>query len=351
MSSQRMTSMERVLTALSHREPDRVPFFLFPVLHGARELGLSIRDYFSRAQNVAEGQLRQRARYGHDCLYAFFHAPLELEAFGGEVLFRDDGPPNAGEPIIKEFSDIERLESPRIETCPGLQRVLDAIRIMAESSRGEVPIIGVVMSPFSLPVMQMGFDRYLDLIHERRDLFDRLMAVNEEFCTAWASAQCAAGANAICYFDPVSSPTIVPYALFNETGRRTAQRIKARLAAPIALHLASGRALALIDDLVALGIAAVGVSCSDELAQLKQAARGRIGLLGNLNGIEMRRWTPAETEQQVRHAIRIAGPGGGFILADNHGEIPWQVSEDTLMAISETVHRWGGYPLVEGSST
>ena len=34
------TSMERVLTTLGHREPDRVPLFLLLSLHGARELGL-----------------------------------------------------------------------------------------------------------------------------------------------------------------------------------------------------------------------------------------------------------------------------------------------------------------------
>ncbi|HSO82907.1 MAG TPA: methylcobamide--CoM methyltransferase MtbA, partial [Thiocapsa sp.] len=45
-------------------------------------------------------------------------------------------------------------------------------------------------------------------------------------------------------------------------------------------------------------------------------------------------------------AIRFAsGHGGGFILSDNHGEIPYQVPEDTLLAISEAVHRWGTYPL------
>jgi len=36
---------------------------------------------------------------------------------------------------------------------------------------------------------------------------------------------------------------------------------------------------------------------------------------------------------------------GGFILSDNHGEIPWQVPEEALLAVSEAVHTWGNYPL------
>ena len=67
-----MTPMQRVVTALSHREPDRVPLILLPTLHGARELGLSIRDYFSQARRVTEGQWRLQARFQQDCLYSFY---------------------------------------------------------------------------------------------------------------------------------------------------------------------------------------------------------------------------------------------------------------------------------------
>jgi uroporphyrinogen decarboxylase len=89
----------------------------------------------------------------------------------------------------------------------------------------------------------------------------------------------------------------------------------------------------------------VGVSILEDLARLKAAAAGRVSLLGNLNGIEMRRWTPADAELAVKRAIAAAGPGGGFILSDNHGEIPFQVVDETLLAIREAVDRWGRYPL------
>ena len=59
----------------------------------------------------------------------------------------------------------------------------------------------------------------------------------------------------------------------------------------------------------------------------------------------MRRWTPEEAETTVKEAIAKAGPGGGYILSDNPGEIPWQVPDEVLMAISDAVHKWGRYPL------
>ncbi len=59
----------------------------------------------------------------------------------------------------------------------------------------------------------------------------------------------------------------------------------------------------------------------------------------------MRRWTAADAERAVKRAIALAGPGGGFILGDNHGEIPLQVPDETLLAMRQAVDRWGQYPL------
>jgi uroporphyrinogen decarboxylase len=350
MSAAPMTSLQRVLTTLGHREPDRVPLFLLLSLHGARELGLPIRDYFSRPENVAEGQIRLRAKFGHDCLYAFFYAPVEIEAWGAEVIYREDGPPNSGTPFLADPEKIPLLRPPEVEKTPCLARVLEAIALMKARVGDDCPIIGVVMSPFSLPVMQMGFDRYLDLMAERPALFESLMAVNEAFCAAWANAQLAAGATAICYFDPVSSPTIVPPELYRRTGFEVARRTLAKIQGPTATHLASGRTLPVLADIAQTGTAVVGVSGLEDLAQVKAACKGKLTVLGNLNGIAMRRWSPEEAQTAVRQAIAQAGHGGGFILADNHGEIPWQTPDEVLFAIAEAARRWGTYPLPEGGA-
>ncbi|MCW5202400.1 uroporphyrinogen decarboxylase family protein [Desulfobulbus sp. US4] len=341
-----MTSMERVLATLGHQEPDRVPFFLLLTMHGARELGLSIQEYFSKAEYVVEGQLRMRQKYGHDCLFPFFYAAMEAEAFGAETIWFEDGPPNCGAPIIKSENDIRTLQVPEIEdTC--LNMVLEAIRALKKEVGDRVPILGVAISPFSLPVMQMGFSAYIELMYEQPELFNRLMEVNQEFCVNWANAQVQAGATAICYFDPLTSPTMTAPGVHLATGFRIARETLARIDSPTAIHLASGRTLSVVDEIVATGTAAIGVSVMEDLAALKTACRGRLTVLGNLNGVEMRRWTSQQAEEKVREAIGQAGAGGGFILADNHGEIPWQVSEEVLSAISEAVHTWGRYPLCD----
>ena len=341
------TPMQRVLTALSHQEPDRVPVFLLLTMHGARELGLSIRDYFSTAANVVEGQRRMRAKYGHDCLYAVTYAAAEYEAFGGRALFSEDGPPNSGLPVIRSREDIFALEVPDIASAPGLQLGLEVVRGLAELAAGEVPVVGSAVSPFSLPVMLVGFEGYLDLMHDDPEGFERLIEVTSRFCVRWANAQFAAGVTACGYFDPLSAVDLIEEKLWKRTGFRIAKQTLAAFAGPGALHLASGRGLGRVDRYADTGAAALGVSCLDDLAELARQCAGRLSLMGNLDGIRLARWTREEVDEHVRRAITAAAPGGGFVLADHHGEIPFQVPEETLHAVMESAQRWGRYPIAE----
>jgi uroporphyrinogen decarboxylase len=314
-------------------------------MHGAKELGISVKDYFLSIEHVVEGQKRLQKKYRNDCFYAFHYASIETEAFGGETIFIDEGPPNAGAPVIASPQDILSLELPNISESPGLMRVLEVERQLKAHANGEIPIIGVVMSPFSLPVMQMGFGPYLDLLYKFPAEFKHLMQINEEFCVNWANAQLEAGATAICFFDPVSSQSMVSPEQYAQWAQPVVKHTISRIKGPTATHFASGRCEKIIDLVADTGTAIIGVSIDEDMRLLKMKSDGRLSLLGNLNGIEMRHWSSTEAEAAVKKAISQAGKGGGFILSDNHGEIPFQVPDETLLEISEARLSWGQYPL------
>lgn len=337
-----MTSMERVMTALSFKEPDRVPLFLLFTHYGAKEAGLSIKDYFRNVDQVVKTQIHMCEKYNNDCLNATSYAAIEVEACGGEVIFTEDGPPNAGKPIIKRAEDILSFVPPKVKETPCLLRTLEIIRRM-KSYTNSVPIIGTAVSPFSSPVMQMGFDNYLDLMYERPELFWELMKRNEEFSVEWANAQIEAGATAVGYFDPVSSSTIIPRDMYMKTGFVVAKRTLSRIKGAVATHFASGRIMPVIDEIIQTGPAGIGVSCLEDIGEIKQKCNGKVTIMGNLNGIEMCRWSKEEAEQAVKNIIDKASTGGGLVISDNHGEIPFQVKEETLFAISDAVNKWGRY--------
>lgn len=340
-----MTSLQRVLTTLGFSEPDRVPNFMLFSMYGAKELGMSIERYFSDPHNIVEAQLKIRKKYRTDAIYAFYYASIETEAFGGGTIFIDDGPPNAAAPFIRTADNIEKLCVPDFNTSAGLQRVLKSIKLLKHEVGDEAPIIGVVMSPFSIPVMQMGFDNYLKLIYNDRELFWKLMEVNKQFCVNWANAQLEAGATAICYFDPVSSPTVISPELYLQTGFEIAKETISQITGPTATHFASGICLPIIDLVAQTGTAIMGAGTLDDLKLLKEKSYGKLTILGNLNGVEMTTWTPEIASKKIKELITVAAPGGGFLLSDGHGEIPFQTSEEVLLAISDAVEQYGHYPI------
>jgi len=340
-----MTSQERVLKVLGHQEPDRVPMFLFLTVHGAKELGLSIREYFSKAEHIIEGQLRLGQKYQNDCIYSFFYSPIEIEAFGGEVVWADDGPPSPGEPVIGNIELISQLRVPDIRTSKVLQKVFRATEGLSKEVGNKIPVIGAVMSPFSLPAMQMGLEQYLKLISLRPDLFRKLMEINQEFCVNFANRQLEAGATAIWYFDPVSSTSVIPRETYLKTGFLIAKQTISMIKGPTFTHFTSGHILDIVDVIAKTGTAAVGTGTGEDIGMMKVACKGKLTVIGNMNSNEMWSWDRTRTVHTVKDLIRKAGPGGGFILSDNLGEIPFRVSDETLMTISETVQTYGHYPV------
>lgn len=341
-----MTSRERILATLSHKEPDRVPLILNTTMHPALDLGIPLREYFHSPELVVQGLITSREKFGTDAYIGFYYAPIEYEAFGGDIIFREDGPPNSGRPIINTGERIDNLESPNVRETPCLQKVLDTIRILKERSPDDAPIFGVAVSPLSLPVMQMGFEDFIRLMYTDERRFWKLMAVNSRFFINWATAQLEAGASGIIYFDPVSSPTIIPPELYRKTGLIIAKDVIPQVPGPIVSVYASARVLPIIDDIISTGAIGIGVGESEDLRKIKGICAGKVTVIGTLNGIAMRHWTREQTFSIVKQVIRDAGPGGGFIMSDNHGEIPMQVPDEVLYAIRDATREYGRYPII-----
>lgn len=340
-----MTAMERVLTILARDIPDRVPFFLPVTLHGAPACGLSIEEYFSKPDLIIEAQLHFQQRFRHDALVGYTFAAREAEAFSQPPIYYTDGPPNAGAPCIRKFADIDRLLPPRIANCSGLQSSLAVQRGLKAAMGETIGIIGLALSPFSLPVMQLGFDAYLRLMHEDEPHFLRLMEINATFCIDWINAQFAAGATTVVFYDPVGSSTIVSSDIYSRLCLPVEQEVITQVNGPLVAHFAGACALSRVDALCSMGFPIVCVSTFEDLTEAKAICEGKIAIAGNLNAITMRNWDTATTETQVRQAIHKGGIRGGFLLTDNHGEIPLQVPLAVLDTIAATVHREGGYPL------
>lgn len=341
-----LTPMERVMTAMSHREPDKVPLLFFFSFYPAKELGISIKDYFLNPDAVVEGQLLMLRKYRGDCVYTLHYGCIELEGVGVEPKWKEKGPPIANNIIIRNREDIRKLKFPPIKETRGLKNVLSVTEKLKREVKDRVPILGGVVSPFCLPIMQMGFDRYLDLLYNDREAFWELMEKNIPFTIEWANAQLEAGATAIGYGDPLASLDIIDKKTYLETGYKVAELTVPKIKGPVAIGFAGARAGGSVDYFTGFSnVGALGVSALEDIGEVKEKVKGRFTVVGNLNGVEMIDWSRETAEEKVKEIIGKAAKGGGLAIADNHGEIPYFVSEEILLTIREAVDRWGKYPI------
>lgn len=341
----KMNSMERVAAVLNFKEPDQIPLFLMLTCYGARELDMTIRNYYSKAEHIVKAQLRMREKYRHDCLYAFMYSAIEVEAFGGEIVYSQEGSPNAGEPFLRNKQDIRKLLPPSIENTDCLMKGIDVIQSLRIAAGDGVPVLGVVISPFSLPIMQMGFGRYIELIYEEPELFNHLMRVNQAFCTSWANAQLAAGATAIAFVDAMASPLLLPTELYRKTGYEVDKKTLREINGMTAIGFGSAPCGGIMNEVLELGTHAVVAGAQEDIGDVKSKAEGQLAVMGNLNYLEVICWERDQVEKKIKSIIRDAGKRSGLIITDSAGEVPYAMPEERLFEISECVREWGKYPL------
>jgi uroporphyrinogen decarboxylase len=116
---------------------------------------------------------------------------------------------------------------------------------------------------------------------------------------------------------------------------------------PVAMHN-DGRLAEVLDDLVATGINGyhpVERAAGMDLADVKKRYGKKLCPIGNINNkTTMVTGTPEEVEQEALECLRIAAPGGGYILATDHSlhdDIPTQ----NILAYIEAAKKYGTYPL------
>lgn len=84
------------------------------------------------------------------------------------------------------------------------------------------------------------------------------------------------------------------------------------------------------------------------LAEAKRRVGDRVCLIGSVQYDDFQRLTPDEMEALVKRQIRDAAPGGGMILAPTAGPYAHQLTErqkENTIRFIEAGWRWGRYPL------
>lgn len=349
-----MNSIERVLAALTfgkaaHGPPDRVPVLPVPLMQGALVCDCTVAEYFAMpAGRIAEAQTRINEMFDGipDGVAGFPHVIEDVTAFGVELVQHYPNSTPAIEGMrITDFEQIDGLKCPSPKSSPTLRKTLEIIAQLAGGIGEEKLVIGAAIAPFSLPSMLMGTSKWMRLLFTpalRNRYFERIMDTCQRFVVDWATLQLQAGAHVVVLADGMASATMLPRNTFQEFAfpviRNTIEQIQGMVA-----YEAVGRIEPHVDLCANIGAVGLLIGQEDDIANCKKKLNGRAGLIGNVNNLKMRRWSPARIEMQAKTALKAGAPGFGFALANQGPEIPFDTSLDGIGALIRAVEKYGRY--------
>lgn len=341
-----MTGMERFGALMSGRIPDRVPIVCNLLDQGARELGLSIRDYYASGERVAEGQLRMRDKYGYDTLIGMFYSALEAEVMGcRNIIYADYGPPNVGHLVIGSPKDIQQLHVPEdLNEHPRFRELATCIGILKEEARGRYPVLGVVTASFTLPALLMGIGQWMDLfLNGDSGLRDRLLETCSLFCSRQILALREAGADLIVYVNPVASATFIQPRKFRELALPWVLKDLEKCGpAGVVFFNGGGRINPILPDLLSgTGIGAYYLNPYDDIGEARSLLGPQALIAGAINDIRLIDWSPEEVESEVEKIMRAGKQAGGFIFGTLL--MPFKIPEANIRAMVEAAIRHGSH--------
>jgi uroporphyrinogen decarboxylase len=341
-----MTGMQRFQAIMAGEQPDRVPVLCNLLDQGARELGMNIKEYYRRGENVAEGQLHMRKKYGYDSLLGLFYVAMEAEMLGcRSIIYAEDGPPNVGQLIISEPEDIRRLQIPDdMEELPRFRELSACIRTLKREAAGRFPVIGVVTASFTLPAMLMGISGWLNLfLSGPTELRSLLLEKCSQFCRRQILALRQAGADLIVYTNSVGTATFVTSRQFHDLVLPSVLRdLEGIGTGDLVYFNGGGQINPQLKTLVErTPLRAFYINPFDDIGEAAGMLNGQALLVGTINDIRLINGSREEIDSEVSRIMeqgkRVPGFAFGTLM------MPYAIPEENIRAMLESAYRYGSY--------
>jgi uroporphyrinogen decarboxylase len=376
-----MTSRERVLDALNHQEPDRVPFFF-----GTSGVTSMLAPAYERLK-AALGIRRETRFISRTFQYALIDEEV-LERFpsDGRALLPGPAPSTlrrelSPEEFIDEWgirwrmspatlyfeaaeaplrcaasADLDRYPWPDLGHPSRFQGLAEQARSLQSKGYAVVSLSGTAI--FEQIQLLRGMDTWLTDMATDPEFARALLRKVTDLMKAGLAALLDAAGDCIDLVvtgddlgtqnAPIISPAMYRR-LLKPCHAELLAEIRSRSQAKVFFH-SDGNIRALIPDLLEVGVDVLNpiqVSARDmgDTARLKQEFGDRLSFCG---GIDTQRvlpgGTPEDVRIEVRRRIKDLAPGGGFVAAAVHCIQP-DVPLPNLYAMFDEVAASGRYPI------
>ena len=344
-----MTSYDRVMTAVSHKEPDHVPFMPFAQTFSAKVAGIPFSEYVSKAEKFVEGQIKAYNMFGWDALCFSSDVGMYAEACGAKIDFPYDDVPRIVKPVLSHaslYEDFKKLDMPNPMKAGRLTESINAIEMAKKKIGDSIPLIGWTEGPFQGVTLLSGADpMQLFYVLDHPDEFKEMLDWYADFEIEVARAMYEAGADIVgvgetaAYF--MSPNFFEEFCLKPE--KKACNAIKKMGMIPL-IHCCGYVPQCIHFAIETNPGGAIQFDYQVDLRWAKEILTNKVTIMGNLNYIKLTNLDAQGTYADCEEHIKLAAKGGGFWLAFGC-EIPRELPIKNMRTIMRAVKTVGKYPI------
>ena len=344
------SDVNRLLTALNHQEPDRLPHIELWVTSQAvyeyvleRELDYSIGDAAEGGQSITpQDDVEFAQRLGQDAVLCNFNwRPNNV------FHLATDGTRHYVDGTIKTVANLDNLDPPSAidDQLRHLERYL-------ESAQGTgVGIIANLTSFFGSAMLAIGMTDALYMFYDNRPLIEKLMDILLDHQENVMRAVCERFGDDIALVMVnddigINSGLMIHPRMFLELfpGRMKRLIAPAKDAGKLVLMHTDGK----LDNILPI-LYDVGIDInhpvepeSNDIIEVKRQWEGRMALIGNVHTPLLAYGSQEEIEAVVRKYCKELAPGGGYVLGSSTS-IMEGIPPQNFVTMIEAVHKYGCY--------
>ena len=336
------------LRALRCEPTDYMPVWLMrqagrylPEYNAVRKRAGSFMNLCTNPELATEVTLQPLARFPLDAAILFSDILTIPDAMGLGLSFAEGEGPRLAHPLTNEAA-VSRLAVPDMAS---LQYVFDAVTSIKRALDGRVPLIGFSGSPFTLACYMIegagssDFARVRQMLYARPELLRQVLGINAETVALYLTQQVRHGADVVMIFDTWGGLlTADAYAEFSLAYiDDVLRRLRADVGDSIPTIVFTKGGGQWIKSVAALGVSAVGLDWTTDIATARTMVGPRVALQGNLDPMVLMT-TAQATETATRAIVDAVAGAPGHVFNLGHG-IQQKTPPENVAALVDSVHR------------